>query len=41
MDGNIFENAHRVDADTFYADKKRCVFKDIRIRVNGALVRGL
>ena len=26
----------RVDADLFYTDKKRCVFKKIRIRVDGA-----
>ena len=26
VDGDIFENAPRVDADIFYADKKRCVF---------------
>ena len=38
MDGDIFENAPRVDADIFYADKKRCVFRNIRIRVDEALV---
>ena len=36
VDGDIFENAPRVDADNFYTDKKRCVFKDIRIRVDEA-----
>ena len=38
VDGDIFENAPRVDADIFYTDKERCVFKNIRIRVDGALV---
>ena len=37
VDGDIFENAPRVDADIFYTDKKRCVFKNIRIRVDEAL----
>ena len=37
VDGDIFENAPRVDADIFYMDKKRCVFKNIRIRVDKAL----
>ena len=32
-----FENAPRVDADIFYTDEKRCVFKNIRIRVDEAL----
>ena len=27
MDGNIFENAPRVDANLYENDKKRCVFK--------------
>ena len=27
----------RVDGDIFYTDKKRCVFINIRIRVDGAL----
>ena len=27
VDGDIFENAPRVDADIFYTNKKRCVFK--------------
>ena len=38
MDGDIFQNAPRVDADIFYTDKKRCVFIDIRIRVDGATI---
>ena len=38
VDRDIFENGPRVDADLFYTDKKRCVFKKIRIRVDGALV---
>ena len=37
VDRDIFENGPRVDADLFYTDKKRCVFKKIRIRVDGAL----
>ena len=37
MDGDIFENAPRVDADIFYTDEKRCVFINIRIRVDGTL----
>ena len=36
VDGDNFENAPRVDADLFYTDKKRCVFKNIRMRVDGA-----
>ena len=36
VDGDIFENAPRVDADIFYTDKKRCVFKNIRICVDEA-----
>ena len=36
VDGDIFENAPRVDADVVYTDKKRCVFINIRIRVDGA-----
>ena len=36
VDGDIFENAPRVDADIFYTDRKRCVFTDIRIRVDEA-----
>ena len=35
VDGNIFENASRVDADIFYMDKERCVFINIQIRVDG------
>ena len=31
VDGDIFENAPRVDADLFYTDKKTSVFKNIRI----------
>ena len=38
VDGDIFENAPRVDAAIFYTDKKRCVYINIRIRVDGALV---
>ena len=38
VDGDIFENAPLIDADIFYTDKKRCVFKNIPIRVDGALV---
>ena len=37
VDEDIFENAPRVDADIFYTDKKRCVFKNIWIRVDEAL----
>ena len=36
VDRDIFENGPRVDADPFNTDKKRCVFKKIRIRVDGA-----
>ena len=36
VDGDIFENAPRVDADIFYTDQKRCVFINIQIRVDGA-----
>ena len=36
VDRDIFESGPRVDADLFYTDKKRCVFKKIRIRVDGA-----
>ena len=37
VDGDIFENAPRVDADIFLIRiKKRCVFKNIRIRVDKA-----
>ena len=36
--GDIFENTLRVDADIFYTDKGRCVFKNIRISVDEALV---
>ena len=36
VDWDIFENGPRVDADLFYTDKKRCIFKKIRIRVDGA-----
>ena len=36
VDGDIFENVPHVDADLFYTDKKRQVFKKIRIRVDGA-----
>ena len=36
VDGDIFENDPRVDADIFYTDGKRCVFKNIRIRVDEA-----
>ena len=39
MDGNILENAPRVDADIFITDKKRCIFKNIRIRVDDASER--
>ena len=39
VDRDIFENGPRVDADLFYTDKKRCVFKKIRIRVDGASVK--
>ena len=38
MDEDIFENAPRVDADILYTDKKRCIFKNIRIRVDGAII---
>ena len=38
VDGDIFENAPHVDADIFYTDKNRCVFKNIRIRVDEAVV---
>ena len=34
VDGDIFENAPRVDADIFYTDKITCVFKNIRIHVD-------
>ena len=37
MDRDIFENGPRADADLFSTDKKRRVFKKIRIRVDGAL----
>ena len=37
VDRDIFENGPRVDADLLYTDKKRYVFKKIRIRVDGAL----
>ena len=36
VDGDIFENAPRVDADIFYTDKTRCVFINIGMRVYGA-----
>ena len=36
VDRDIFENGPRVDADLFYTDRKRCVFKQIRIGVDGA-----
>ena len=36
VDGDNFEYSPRVDVDLFYTDKKRCVFKNIRIRVDGA-----
>ena len=36
VDGDIFQNAPHMDADIFYTDKKRCFFKNIRIRVDGA-----
>ena len=36
VDVDIFENAPRVDADIFYTDKRRCVFENIRIRVDAA-----
>ena len=36
MDGDIFENAPRVDVNLLKTDKKRCVFKNIRIRVDEA-----
>ena len=35
VDGDIFENGPRVDADVFYTDKRRRVFENIRIRVDG------
>ena len=35
-DGDIFENAPRVDADIFYTDKKTCVFINVCIRVDVA-----
>ena len=38
VDGDLLENAPRVEADIFYTDKKRCIFKNIRIRVDGAPV---
>ena len=38
VDGDIFENAPRVDSNIFYTGKKRCVFINIQIRVDGALV---
>ena len=37
VDGDLFENTPRVDADSFYTNEKRCVFKIIRIRVDEAL----
>ena len=37
VDGDIFENAPRVDADVLYTDRKRCVFKYIWIGVDLAL----
>ena len=37
MDGEIFENAPRVDVDLFDTDERRCAFKNARIRVNIAL----
>ena len=36
VDGHDFENASRVDADIFNMDIKRRVFKNIRIRLDGA-----
>ena len=36
VDGDIFENAPPVEEDIFDTDKKRCVFKNIRIRVDEA-----
>ena len=36
VDGDIFENAPRVDADISYTDKERCVFINIWIHVDGA-----
>ena len=36
MDGDIFENAPRVDADVF--SYERCVFKNIPIRVDEKLM---
>ena len=39
VDRDIFDNGPRLDADLFlffYTDKKRCVFKKIRIRVDEA-----
>ena len=36
VDRDIFENGPRVNADLFYSDKKRCVFKKIRMHVDGA-----
>ena len=41
VDGDIFENAPRVDAYIFYMDKKRCVFKNMRIRVDKASITRL
>ena len=41
VDGDIFENAARVDADICYAEKNRCVIKNIRIRVDEAKARVL
>ena len=38
VDGDMFDNAPRADADIYlYTDEKRCVFKNIRIRVDEAL----
>ena len=39
VDGDLFENAPRVDADIFYTDENGCVFKNIwnRVEVNSVL----
>ena len=39
VDGDIFENAPRVNADISYTDKK--AFNNIRIRVDEALGEGM
>ena len=40
MDGDIFENAPRVDADLLLLIQiKRCIFKNTPIPVDGAIVR--